>query len=39
VKAFAPRRSALAGRFVAHKVVDQTHGRERVRGHGGRGRH
>ena len=36
VKAFAPHRSALAGRFVAHKVVDQTHGRERVRGHGGR---
>lgn len=37
VKAFAPHRSALTGRFVAHKVVDQTHGRERVRGHGGRG--
>jgi hypothetical protein len=36
VKAFAPRRSSTAGRFVARKVVDQTHGRERVRGHGGR---
>ena len=38
VKAFAPHRSALAARFVAHKVVDQTHGSERLRGHGGRGR-
>ena len=36
VKAFAPRRSSNAGRFMAHKVVDQTHGRERKRGHGGR---
>ena len=36
VKAFAPHRSALAGRFVAHKIVDLTHGRERVRGHGER---
>ena len=36
VKAFAPRHSAHAGRFVAQKVVNQTHGRERVRGHGGR---
>ena len=39
VKAFAPHRSALAGRFVARKVVDQTHGRERLRGHGGRRHH
>jgi hypothetical protein len=36
VKAFAPRRTPGAGRFVAHKVVDQSHGREHVRGHGGR---
>jgi hypothetical protein len=36
VKARLPRRSPGAGRFVAHKVVDQTHGRERVHGHGGR---
>ena len=35
VKAFAPRRTPGAGRFVAHKVVDQTHGREHKRGHGG----
>jgi hypothetical protein len=36
VKAFAPRRTPGAGRFVAHKIVDQSHGREHVRGHGGR---
>jgi len=36
VKAFAPRRSPNAGRFMAHKVVNQTHGREYKRGHGGR---
>jgi hypothetical protein len=35
VKAFAPRRSSNAGRFTAHKVVNQTHGREHKRGHGG----
>jgi hypothetical protein len=39
VKARLPRRSPGAGRFVAHKVVDQTHGREHVRGHGGRRHH
>jgi hypothetical protein len=36
VRALSPRRTSLAGRFAAHKVVDQTNGRERVRGHGGR---
>ena len=36
VKAGLPRRGPGAGRFVARKVVDQTHGREYVRGHGGR---
>ena len=36
VKAYAPRRAPGAGRFVAHQVVDQTRGREYVRGHGGR---
>jgi hypothetical protein len=36
VKAFAPRRTPGAGRFAAHKIVDQSHGREHVRGHGGR---
>ena len=36
VKAYAPRRAPGAGRFVAHQVVDQTRGRERTRGHGGR---
>ena len=36
VKAYAPRRAPGAGRFVAHKVVDQSRGREHVRGHGGR---
>jgi len=35
VKAFAPRRSSNAGRFMAHKIVNQTHGREYKRGHGG----
>jgi hypothetical protein len=36
VKAYAPRRAPGAGRFVAHQVVDQSRGREHVRGHGRR---
>ena len=36
VKAFAPRRSAHSGRFMARNVVNLTRGREHVRGHGGR---
>jgi hypothetical protein len=36
VKAYAPRRGPGVGRFVAHQVVDQSRGREHVRGHGGR---
>jgi hypothetical protein len=36
VKAYAPRRGPGAGRFVAHHVVDESRGREQVRGHGGR---
>jgi hypothetical protein len=35
VKARPPRRGPGAGRFVAHKVVDQSHGREHAHGHGG----
>ena len=36
VKAFAPRRSAHTGRFMARKVVTLTRGLEHMRGHGGR---
>ena len=36
VKAYAPRRAPGAGRFVAHQVIDESRGREHVRGHGGR---
>ena len=36
VKAYAPRRAPGEGRFVAHQVVDESRGREHVRGHGGR---
>jgi hypothetical protein len=36
IKAYAPRRAPGAGRFVAHMVVDESRGREHVRGHGGR---
>ena len=34
IKAYAPRRAPGAGRFVAYQVVDQSRGREHVRGHG-----
>jgi hypothetical protein len=34
VKARLPRRSPGAGRFVAHKVVDESRGREHGHGHG-----
>jgi len=36
VQAYAPRRAPGAGRFAARKIADLTHGREHVRGHGGR---
>ena len=36
VKARLPRRAPGAAPFVARKVVDQSHGREHTRGHGGR---
>jgi hypothetical protein len=35
VKARLPRRSPGEGRFIARRVVDQSHGREHVHGHGG----
>jgi hypothetical protein len=35
VKARLPRRSPREGRFVARKVVNESHGPEHTRGHGG----